>query len=45
MIVPITIPDHKELRIGTLNSILTDVANHLSLDHNDLVENLFGKEH
>jgi predicted RNA binding protein YcfA (HicA-like mRNA interferase family) len=38
----VTIPRHKLLRIGTLNSILKDVADHLKLDRADLIESLFG---
>ena len=37
----ITIPKHKDLRIGTLNAILTDVADHIGLDREDLIKNLF----
>jgi len=39
----VTIPAHPELRIGTLNAILTDVAFHLDLDRNQLIQELFGK--
>jgi predicted RNA binding protein YcfA (HicA-like mRNA interferase family) len=39
----ITIPRHKPLRIGTLNSILKDVAEHLKLSRDELVESLFEK--
>ena len=39
----ITIPRHQSLRAGTLNSILKDVAQHLDLDRNDLLESLFEK--
>ena len=39
----ITIPVHKELRVGLLNGILSDVADHLGLTLEELVENLFGK--
>jgi predicted RNA binding protein YcfA (HicA-like mRNA interferase family) len=39
----ITIPAHKELRVGLLNSVLADVADHLKLDRNDLIEDLFNK--
>jgi len=39
----ITIPRHKPLRIGTLNSILRDAANHLKLERDELIESLFGK--
>ncbi len=37
----ITIPRHKALRVGTLNSILTDVATHLNLNKEDLLRQLF----
>ena len=37
----ITIPHHKELRLGTLSAILTDVADHLSINRDVLVEELF----
>jgi len=33
----ITIPDHKDLRVGTLNSILIDVADHLKIDKDTLL--------
>ncbi len=39
----ITVPAHPEMRIGTLNAILTDVAFHLDLDRNQLIQELFGK--
>jgi predicted RNA binding protein YcfA (HicA-like mRNA interferase family) len=37
----ITIPLHDALRVGTLNSILNDVATHLSLNKDDLLRQLF----
>lgn len=37
----ITIPRHKNLKIGTLNSILSDIAQHLEIDKNQLIEELF----
>lgn len=37
----ITIPDHDPLRIGTLNAILTDVAQHLGISKQEVVEKLF----
>ncbi len=37
----ITIPRHKALRVGTLNSILTDVAAHLNMSKEDLLRQLF----
>ena len=36
----ITIPNHSLLKIGTLSSILNDVAQHLGIDKNQLIENL-----
>jgi len=37
----ITIPAHNPLKIGTLNAILKDVANHLGLDREELRNQLF----
>ena len=39
----ITIPRHKPLRIGTLNSILKDVGDHFRVDRDSLLQFLFGK--
>jgi len=39
----VTIPRHKPLRIGTLNSILKDIAEHLKIDRDDMLISLFGK--
>lgn len=39
----ITIPVHHELRVGTLNAILTDIAVHLKLDRDQLTKELFEK--
>jgi len=39
----ITIPLHSDIRIGTLNAILTDVADHLDITRDELLEALFGK--
>jgi len=38
----LTIPRHKPLRVGTLNSILKDVAQHLGMERETLVSSLFG---
>ncbi|MBI5293478.1 MAG: type II toxin-antitoxin system HicA family toxin [Chloroflexi bacterium] len=35
-----TIPRHKPLRVGTLNAILKDVAEHLKLDRDALIKSL-----
>ena len=37
----ITIPKHKPLKPGTLNSILKDVAEHLGISKRELMEELF----
>ena len=37
----ITIPNHDPLRLGTLSSILTDVAAHLSTTKEQVVNELF----
>jgi predicted RNA binding protein YcfA (HicA-like mRNA interferase family) len=37
----LTIPAHNPLRIGTLTSILKDIANHHNLNVNQLIEFLF----
>jgi predicted RNA binding protein YcfA (HicA-like mRNA interferase family) len=38
----ITIPQHNPLRIGTLASILADVAAHFELNREELLDRLFG---
>ena len=40
----ITIPKHKFLRVGTISNILTDIANHLEIDKEKLVNDLFGEK-
>ena len=37
----VTVPRHAELRIGTLAGILADVATHLGLTRDELLERLF----
>jgi len=37
----ITIPKHRPLKLGTLNSILKDVAEHLGMSKKELMEELF----
>jgi len=39
----ITIPRHGALRVGTLNSILSEVASYLELSREVLIEALFGR--
>ncbi len=38
----ITIPRHGALKVGTLNGILRDVAEHTGLSRKDLLAKLFG---
>ncbi len=37
----ITIPAHKYLKIGTLSSILSDIAIHFKTEKSDLIKELF----
>lgn len=37
----VTIPAHRELSVGTLNAILSDVASYLEMDRALLIEALF----
>jgi predicted RNA binding protein YcfA (HicA-like mRNA interferase family) len=39
----ITIPNHNALRIGTLSSILSEVADHLEIEKSELIKELFYK--
>jgi predicted RNA binding protein YcfA (HicA-like mRNA interferase family) len=39
----VTVPDHDELRPGTLNAVLSDVADYLNVERSVLAEELFGK--
>ena len=37
----ITVPNHKPLKIGTLSSILSDIADHFQISKQELLEKLF----
>jgi predicted RNA binding protein YcfA (HicA-like mRNA interferase family) len=37
----VTVPNHRPLRIGTLSSIIADVAAHPAIDKNALIERLW----
>ena len=39
----VTIPRHSALRVGTLNAILKDVAQHLELERDELLAELTGR--
>ena len=36
----VTIPNHSPLKIGTLNSVLTEVANHFRLSRDELMHRI-----
>ncbi len=38
----LTIPRHDALRVGTLSAILSDVAEHLEMSRDALIDRLFG---
>jgi predicted RNA binding protein YcfA (HicA-like mRNA interferase family) len=38
----VTIPNHDPLKVGTLSGILSDIAKHLNVDKNELIQKLFG---
>ena len=39
-----SVPNHKPLKVGTLNGILGEVADHLGMDKKELAEQLFRKK-
>jgi len=39
----ITIPNHKPLKIGTLNKILGDISLHMEISKEKISEEIFGK--
>ena len=39
----VTIPRHSSLRVGTLNAILKDVAQHLELERDELLAELMSR--
>ena len=38
----LTVPDHNPIKVGTLTGILSDIAAHLELSRDQLIERLFG---
>jgi len=38
----ITIPSHKPLKVGTLDGIVGQIAAYLEMEHQELIEELFG---
>ena len=38
----VTIPSHDSIRIGTLNTILQEVTNHLKRDKSEVIRELWG---
>jgi predicted RNA binding protein YcfA (HicA-like mRNA interferase family) len=39
----VTIPPHRQLKVGTLAGILSEIAEYLELDRDELAEKLFGQ--
>lgn len=39
----ITVPDHDELRPGTLNAILSDISDYLGIERSIILNELFGR--
>jgi len=39
----VTIPKHNPLRLGTLNGVVSDVAEHFQMTRDELVAQLFGR--
>lgn len=39
----VTIPRHKQLKVGTLSAILADVASYLEMDREELAGQIFGR--
>lgn len=39
-----SVPNHKPLKIGTLNAILGEVADHLGVEKKDLLQQLLSKK-
>lgn len=37
----VTVPDHDPLKVGTLSGIISDVASHLGLTRQELIQRLF----
>lgn len=40
----ITIPNHRPIKIGTLNNILTDIAAHLEMPKEELAREIFSRK-
>ncbi|WP_019988388.1 type II toxin-antitoxin system HicA family toxin [Rudanella lutea] len=40
----VSIPNHKPLKVGTLNSIINDIAAHLGLDKQELLKRLMTRK-
>ena len=36
----VSIPNHRPIKVGTLNSILNDIAEHLTLNKADIIEQI-----
>jgi predicted RNA binding protein YcfA (HicA-like mRNA interferase family) len=39
----VTVPNHSPIKIGTLNAVLRDIAEHFDISRDDVVDRLFSK--
>lgn len=39
----VTVPNHSPLKVGTLNAILKNIAEHFGIDRDELIHQLFSK--
>jgi predicted RNA binding protein YcfA (HicA-like mRNA interferase family) len=39
----VTVPNHSPVKIGTLNAIVRDIADHFGMSRDDLIAHLFSK--
>lgn len=39
----VTVPEHRPIKVGTLNAILKAVAEHFGISRDDVLSQLFGK--
>lgn len=39
----VTVPNHSPIKIGTLNAILRDIAEHFDISRDDFINQLFSK--
>lgn len=40
----VTVPNHKDLKIGTIDSIIKDIAEHFKIEKSEVIQKLFSNE-